>query len=101
MNKNIETNSPGIESTHTESIATIETLDLDNVTGGCAACGCSSPTAAPAQARPAGLHRCSAIASAAECPLLDGHPPGRELVGRLCARLSVTVRVTRSGANPT
>ncbi len=51
MTKNIETNSARFETTNTESIETIETLDLDNVTGGCAACGCSSPTAAPAQAQ--------------------------------------------------
>jgi hypothetical protein len=55
MNKNTETNASAIETTDTESIATIETLDLDNVTGGCAACGCSSPTAAPAQGAAGGF----------------------------------------------
>lgn len=48
MNKNIETSPSRTETTNTDAIESIETVELDNVTGGCAACGCSSPTTAPA-----------------------------------------------------
>ena len=73
MNKYIETNASAIETANTESFATIETLDLDNVTGGCAACGCSSPTTAPAQGAAGGGSReikklVANAASAAEPP---------------------------------
>ncbi|MBA2541093.1 MAG: hypothetical protein H0V17_15745 [Deltaproteobacteria bacterium] len=41
MNKTTETTKP---STQNQTIDTIEAVDLDNVTGGCAACGMANCT---------------------------------------------------------
>lgn len=46
MNKNSD-NKPAPK---TEDIETVETVELDNVTGGCAACGCGQPGGNPAAA---------------------------------------------------
>lgn len=46
MNKNTETKNA--DDTNTE-IETVKTVELDNVTGGCARCGCGQPNAAAGQ----------------------------------------------------
>jgi hypothetical protein len=44
MNKNIETTKQSATSTTADAaIDTVETMELDNVTGGCAHCGCGAP----------------------------------------------------------
>ncbi len=46
MTKNIDTTATRIESTRTGTFDIIDSVELDNVTGGCGACGCSSPATA-------------------------------------------------------
>lgn len=49
---------PETKLTQNDEIETIATVDLDDVTGGCAACGCGNPgTAAPGVASPGTANR--------------------------------------------